>query len=394
MKVRNLMKGNGGLCGFMAGMLALVLLFACLPAFAFAVEKRTYEKYVSSLPEGYEPVPRECFEQAIEDRAAITYNWAEWWPEKELYGRFSKEFGIEVRPDYFSTNDEMMAKFKLNPDIGYDIAYSGHKSFMQLTAFGVRMREINHDWVPNVNKYLGEEFKNLPFDVGYRYQLPFAYYLFGYGINTKYVDDSRIPSWAVVLKPDEKYAGKVTMYDGMWRTIGAALKYLGYSLNTDDEGELIKAKELLLKQKPRVMAYDSWPKRLILEENAWIVSLWVGDFLNLHRDNKNIKAVLPAEGTEIGYADLIIPKNSPHPAAAHLFMNYLFRPDINALLLEAIAYAPVHTASSELLSEEMLNWPGVTISDEYFKKCEFINHKAFTGKGLELRAAIWEELKR
>jgi hypothetical protein len=63
-------------------------------------------------------------------------------------------------------------------------------------------------------------------------------------------------------------------------------------------------------------------------------------------------------------------------------------------LLESIAYSPVHTTAHEFLSDEMKNWPGVKISDEYFEKSEFMNSKSFTGKGLELRTAIWEELKR
>jgi hypothetical protein len=42
----------------------------------------------------------------------------------------------------------------------------------------------------------------------------------------------------------------------------------------------------------------------------------------------------------------------------------------------------------------MLKWPGAQPSKEYLEKCEFIDPKAITGKGLELRMKIWEELKK
>jgi len=42
----------------------------------------------------------------------------------------------------------------------------------------------------------------------------------------------------------------------------------------------------------------------------------------------------------------------------------------------------------------MLDWPGVITSKEYLEKCEFVDPKAITGKGLELRVKIWEEVKK
>ena len=76
-------------------------------------EGKTYEEYVDSLPEGCLPVPRECFEQALKEGQINTFEWAEWWPE-EIYTEFEKEFGIKVVRDYFASEDEAIAKFKLD----------------------------------------------------------------------------------------------------------------------------------------------------------------------------------------------------------------------------------------------------------------------------------------
>ena len=56
---------------------------------------KTYEEYVTSLEKGYEPVPRECFEQAMKEGQLNIYDWAAWWDE-DLYNDFSKIFGIKI----------------------------------------------------------------------------------------------------------------------------------------------------------------------------------------------------------------------------------------------------------------------------------------------------------
>jgi len=88
-----------------------------------------------------------------------------------------------------------------------------------------------------------------------------------------------------------------------------------------------------------------------------------------------------------------IPKGAPHPATAHLFINYLYRPEVYLLRIKAVGYAPNHTLAAKLLPEEMKKWPGVVLSEEYLNRCDFVSPKAITGKGKELRMKIWEELR-
>ena len=340
------------------------------------------------------PVPKECMDQVRKEGNRLNiYDWAEWWPE-EIYEGFSKEFGVKITRDNFASEDELLTKFKLNPKAQYDLALAGTRIFLQLKELDI-LQKLNHDWIPNVNQYLPEETKNAWYDPGYNYTAETERYFVGYAYNTKYVDpkDPRIPSWKLLFE-GEDYKGRMTMIEGMYIVIGSALKYLGFSYNSDDESELMKAREVLLRQKPWVMAYDAWPKRLVLEEEAYITHCWIGEAWFYHQDMETIRGALPPEGTMVGTDSLVIPKHAPHPAAAHLFINYLFRPKVNATLIEGIGYAPNHTVTASLLPEEMREWPGVQPSTEFLGKCEFISPKAFTGRGLELRTKIWEELKQ
>ncbi|MEE9192550.1 MAG: hypothetical protein V3U04_08075, partial [Candidatus Aerophobetes bacterium] len=86
------------------------------------------------------------------------------------------------------------------------------------------------------------------------------------------------------------------------------------------------------------------------------------------------------------------PIASPHPAAAHLFLNYLFRPQVMALHIETIWYNSTHTAVLELLPADFLE--KVSIPEGYLDKSDPFDLRALTGIGLELRTEIWEEMKR
>jgi spermidine/putrescine transport system substrate-binding protein len=341
------------------------------------------------------PVPKECMDQVRKEGSKLLlYNWAEWWPE-ELFNNFTKEFGVQIVQDNYADTEEMATKLKLNPKAPYDLVLgAGPTNIIQLRPMGL-IKELNHDWLPNVDAYMMDEYKKMPFDPGNRHQLPDFFYSTLFAYNSKHVDqnDPLLGSWKFIFE-NEKYAGKITMLDNMYEAIGAALKYLGYSWNSDDETELMKAKEVLLKQKARLVAYDSWPRRLVVEGEAWVSQTWVGDAWFLHTDVPSMKAVLPAEGTYIATDTAFIPMGSKHPAAAHLFLNYIFRTDVNALLVGHVGYPPVHKHTMEFLSPEMKAWPGFVISPEYLKKCDGVEERSIVGKGKELRIKIWEEIKK
>jgi len=387
MKMKNFLKSKVGIYRIVIILVLLVSMSSCVLA---AEEKvNSYKEYVSSLPEGCFPVPQECFEQAQKEGELDIYDWAAWWPE-EIYESFSREFGIKIVRDNFANNNELLAKFKLYPKAPYDFVVIDERRFAPFKKLGA-LHQLNHGWIPNVNRYLSELYKKTSYDPGYQYAVPYQAVVTTYCWNAKYVDDPRIPSWATLFEPEEKYKEKITLLDDMCEVIGGALIYLGYSWNSDDEEELMEAKKLLLRLKPNLMAFDSWPVRRIINEEAWISQLWQGDAALLNRQLKTVRTALPKEGSLISEGLLSIPAGAPHPAAAHLWINYVFRPKVNALLIETVAYIPTHTAVPPLLSKELREF---LPSKEYLEKCEHMNRRAYTGKGLKLRSEIGEELKK
>lgn len=378
------MKKNHIVIGSLA--LLILLLFAMSPL-SNALAAGKYKDY---------PVPKDCMDQVRKEGSKLAiYDWAEWWPE-ELFKNFEEEFGVEVTRDHYADTEEMVTKIKLNPKTPYDLILgAGPGDAVRLNGMKL-LQKLNHAWLPNVDAYLMDKYKKMDFDPGNHFQLIDSIFLTTYTYNSKFINpkDKYLGSWKALFDGAPQYKGKFTMIDNQFETIGAALKYLGYSWTSDNKAELMKARDVLMKQKPYVMAYDSWPRRLLVEEEAWMSNLWVGDGWLLSADVPTMMGVMPTEGTYIAGNTDFIPVGAKHPAAAHLFLNYLYRTEVNALLVGYIGYPPSHKHVMELMTDKMKAWPGFVLKADYLQKCDGFNPRAITGQGLELRTKIWEELKK
>ncbi len=336
----------------------------------------------------YEP-SQAVIDQAKKIGKIHIYDWAEWWPE-ELYTGFEKKYGIKIVRDNYSSSDEMNAKFKLDPNLPYDLVSIGSGGLMILREYGV-LKKLNHEWLPNISNYLMDDFKGKDFE----YYAPTSMYLTGIAYNSNAVDPNTkdLDSWKIMFEKN-KFAGRMTALNDSYENVGSALIYLGYNPNSTDEKELKKATDLLLKQKKNLIAYTDYPDRMFAEQETVLSTMWAGDVWWVAQDLPNVKLSLPKEGTMMGYDGLVIAKGGKNPAAAHLFLNWIFSPKNHAILIEGIGYSPTHKATPHLLSDEVLAYPSMNVSSEYLKKCVLVNYDAAVGKGRAQRAKIWEELKR
>ena len=129
------------------------------------------------------PVPKECMDQVRKEGSQLNiYDWAEWWPE-ELFKNFSKEFGVKVVRDHFADTEEMVTKIKLNPKVAYDLVTgSGPTDAVRLNGMKL-LQKINHDWIPNFDAYVLDQYKKQDFDPGNQFQVVDSIFLTTYTFN-------------------------------------------------------------------------------------------------------------------------------------------------------------------------------------------------------------------
>jgi spermidine/putrescine transport system substrate-binding protein len=237
----------------------------------------------------------------------------------------------------------------------------------------------------NVNQY---------FDPEQKYTVPWFWGTSGFAVDTNEVTEYS-NSWEMVFDPNSPYCGQISMLDDQRETIGAALMYLGYSINDIDPAHLEEAKNLLIEQATCVKAYDSQTNDdLLISGETVMAHIWTGDAL-LASDPETggkdgVVYVIPDEGCTIWQDNMMVPINAPNPYTAMVFMNYTQFPEVAAQNAEWVGYATPNQASKDFIDPEMLENESVYPTAEVSARLQWIED---VGNAYELYDRIWTEFK-
>ncbi len=266
---------------------------------------------------------------------------------------------IKVNYMTFDSNESMYTKLKAGGST-FDIIIPSDYMVQKLIEEDM-LEQIDFANIPNY-QYIDDSFKNLAYDPDNLYSVPYTWGCVGVIYNTKYVDPADVGSWDLLW--NEKYAGKILMFDNPRDAFAIAESKLGYDLNTEDSTLLTLAANELREQKPLVQAYvmDQIFDKMERGE-AWIAPYYAGDFLLMVEENPDLAFYFPEEGFNLFVDAICIPKGAEHKEAAETFINYLIDPEICAQNLEYLGYSAPSAAAKELMDPELAENP-VAYPDE------------------------------
>lgn len=327
---------------------------------------------------------------AIKPAAEIViYHWTEY-IDPEIYTLFEQETGIRLVEDNFSSNEEMLAKLQGGAN-GYALIIPSDYTVRIMIEEDL-LAELNQPNIPNLAN-LAPRFRELDFDPANKYCAPYQWGSTGIGYLEGEVEAPT--SWSVLFNPDPNSPtyGRATMLDDVRESFAAALVSLGYDINTTDEAQLQEAKQLLIQAKAGLSGYDSDTfENLLASGENLLAHGWNGDFLVAQEDNENIAYTVPEEGGVIWVDNICIPATATpeQKLAGEMFINFLLRPEIGAMLSKYNYYASPNAAAEALLDEEFLNDPAVYPAQDMLDKLQFIRP---VGEAESLYQRLWDEVK-
>ena len=304
--------------------------------------------------------------------------------DKTLITEFEEANNVTIKYDTYSTPEEMYIKAKAGAS-NYDLIISSEYMIERMINEDM-VNKLNFDNIPNY-KYINEPFKNQPYDPNNEYAVPYFWGTLGILYNKNAVDVSS-NSWDILW--DKKYDQRIIMMDSQRDSFAVALKLLGYSLNTVNEKELDEAKDLLLKQKPLVMAYitDGAPDIMINEE-ADMALVWSGEAVSAMEENENLGFIIPKEGSNIWIDAMFVPSNSKNQPLAEKFIDFLCTKDATLRNIDEVWYSTVHTEAIKEVDEKLLNNEAFNIPEDDIKTMEmFRDPKEF----IDLYSSRWIEI--
>lgn len=282
------------------------------------------------------------------------YNWGQYISDGtdgyiDVNKAFTEQTGIKVNYLTFDSNESLYTKLKTG-GAEYDVIIPSDYMIHRLIDEGL-VQKINFDNIPNY-KYISDAYKNTAYDPTNEYSVPYTWGAVGIIYNDKFVDEADLGGWDLLW--NDKYAGKILMFDNPRDSFGAAELYLGYSLNSEDEAEITAAADLLTKQKPLLQSYvmDQIYGQMTHEE-AWIAPYYAGDYLQMSAENDHLKFFYPKEGFNLFIDACCIPTSSKNTAAAEAYINFLCDPEIMAENLSFLGYSAPSEEAKALMDPEV-----------------------------------------
>lgn len=263
------------------------------------------------------------------------YNWADYLDPAVLKD-FEQTYGVKVSMEVYDNNEDMIAKIRPG-NSGYDVVFPSDYA-VEIMWREKLLAPLDKALLPNL-VHVRKSNLDLYYDPGNLYSMPYNYGTTGLAYD-KSKFTTPVDSWATVFDPQqlEQNKGYISMLDDEREVPGAALHFLGKSMNDTEAANLKQAEDLLKAQKPFISGYDSSNVSRRLASGEIVLGQIYNNValqarLGIEGDysgNPNITFVIPKEGGTVWQDNMAIVASSPNIYTAHVFINYLMMPEVAA----------------------------------------------------------------
>lgn len=274
--------------------------------------------------------------------------------DEDLAREFQELYGVQIVQDFFDTNEAMIARLRAGGEGQFDLVVASDYA-VEILREGGFLQPLDLSLLPNrANLHPG--FVGLPYDPEGLYAVPYQWGTTGLGIRGDKVSigPNTWADWRVIFDP-ARQLGRFALLDDPRETIGAALLYLGYSVNTTDDAELTEAEAVLVSARDRAVAFTpaSTGRDLLVAGELDVSHNHSGEIAWGTDEIPAIAYVVPRQGAVIWTDNLVIPAGSPAAYTAHVLINFLLDAQNGARLTETLRYASPNLASWSFLNETL-----------------------------------------
>jgi putrescine transport system substrate-binding protein len=314
--------------------------------------------------------------QGVEPKVLNIYNWSDYIADDTIKN-FEKETGIKVNYDNYDNNEVLHAKLVAGKT-GYDLVVPGaHFAKQQIEAglFQKLDRSLLTNW-GNLDPAILAQMAKV--DPGNQYLVNWLWGYVTVGINVKKVKaalgDLPMPEnpWALIFDP--KYAAKlkscgVNFLDSASEVLPVAMLYVGKPGFSRTAADYTAAGDMLKKVRPFVTRFSSSGYINDLAGGSLCAVMGYSGDINIARARAieakrgtEIEALIPKTGATLFFDSMAIPADAKHPKNAHLFINYIMRPEVHASLTNKVFYANPNKASLKAIEKSVAENKSIFLS--------------------------------
>ncbi|WP_314063959.1 ABC transporter substrate-binding protein [uncultured Vagococcus sp.] len=293
------------------------------------------------------------------------YNWGDY-IDPALLKKFEKETGYKVSYETFDSNEAMFTKIQQG-GTAYDLTIPSEYMIQKMMKEKMLIK-LDYDKIKGIEN-IDPRFMDMEFDPENRYSIPYFWGTLGIIYNDKFIDESKIQEWDDLWRPELK--NNLMLIDGAREVMGLSLNSNDHSLNSKDMAELTEAADKLKGLTPNVKAIvaDEIKMYMINEESAAAVS-FSGEAAEMLDNNEHLHYVIPSQGTNLWFDNIVIPKTAKNVEGAYAFINFMLEPENAAQNAEYIGYSTPNEKAMSLLPDEITEDEQFYPSDETMANLE------------------------
>ncbi len=306
-----------------------------------------------------------------QEKVVNVFNWSDYIDESILED-FEKETGIKIVYDVFDSNEVLETKL-LASGSGYDVVVPTGTFLARQIQAGV-FEKLDTAKLPNLaNMWDVVDKRTAKYDPGNAYSINYMWGTTGLGYNEEKIlermPDAPVTSWRMLFDPEisSKFADcGIHVLDAPTELIPAALNYIGEDPDSQDPKVIAKAEAVLMAIRPNIQKFHSSEYINALANGDICLAIgWSGDVLQARdradeaENGVTIKYVAPDEGALMWFDQMAIPADAPHKEEAHIFLNYIMKPEVMAKASNYVYYANGNKASQAFLAEDVIGDPAI-----------------------------------
>ena len=275
--------------------------------------------------------------------------------ESPTLAAFEQETGIKVTyreniNDNAAFFGKLLPQMSADQDPGYDLITLSDWVVVKMDRLGW-LAPIDHSALPTVTANIGPAFADPAYDPGNAHSIPWQGGITGIAYDpsktgrplTKFAD-----LW------DPAFAGHVGMLTEMVDTMNLTLLSLGVDIQSATIDDATRAQAKLIEQRDAGIVrqyYGQDYTRALAEGDTWATMAWSGDVFQLKFSNPALEFVVPEEGGILWVTPMEILRTAAHPADAHAFLDFVYRPEIAAEITEWVAYVTPVPAVQDIVRQ-------------------------------------------
>lgn len=337
--------------------------------------------------------------RAQEAAVLNVYNWTDYIDDQAI-AIFTAETGIKVNYDTYDSNETLDAKLRAGKS-GYDLVVPTASPFLTNQIPAKLYQPIDRSRIPNYRNLDPAIVKRLAaYDPGNRHAVPWMWGTTGIAYNVQKIrremPSPPLESMAMLFDPGVAARFKscgIVMLDSPTDVLPQVLTWLKLDPDSDRPEDLEKAVSALLAVRPFIRRFHSSEYiNELASGDACLALGFSGDVAQAARraraakNGVEIAYSVPKEGAQIWIDAWAIPADAPHPGNAHLFLDFVLRPEIAGMNSNFIGYANANAESQRFVDANILKDPGIYPDEATMARLFTVSPKPLAYERLRARA--------